>query len=270
MSRSGPAAARSPRPGQQFAPHILEVQLVVVEVRPLLDFIHAGEVGQSPHRVVEVLKIGLEVLGLTAPTAEPSAVQPELLNLQSRGALGPQRNLQAPVQLLRLPFRLRRGRSLVAGILERPDYDREDGQRRGNGEGIEQSPMPPCPLMRPLQPGHSPGVDRLAVEESPQVLGEFPRGLVALVPRPGHRLQDHVSRSAGTAALCRRGGIGSAWAIRSKHGRPVVAGDGGLQRQKFVQRRTQRVDVGPVVHDSRLGLRLFRAHVPQACPAGRR
>ena len=76
-------------------------------------------------------------------------------------------------------------------------------------------------------------------------------------------LRTIVSRSAGIAGLMRRGARGSSTAICRSSSLPVGASKRGLQRQQFVQRGPERIDVGAVVeHDARAE-RLLRAHVAE-------
>jgi hypothetical protein len=157
--------------------------------------------------------------------------------------------------LIALPHRL--------GTLA-PDQDRggtqargrEDQDQHGHGQG---RPVPSRPFRRPFHRARPPGMNRPVLEESPEVVGQFRRGLVAAPRLPGHRLQDDGLQLAGDRLIepPRRSRllIGDP----AQQFLPIAATEGRFQGQELVERRAQRVDVGAVVEVSPLRQRLLGA-----------
>ena len=108
-----------------------------------------------------------------------------------------------------------------------------------------------------------PGRYRPPFEEELDILTQLLNRLVSLPTVLGHGLHDHGREFfrdvAARSALLGRGHI----PVRDVQQDLVdcVALDGAFERQDFIEDRAQRVDVGPMVDQFLLPLRLLRRHV---------
>ena len=153
--------------------------------------------------------------------------------------------------------------SLIAPRQCRDDRAGNGGEGRHHDQRGHQGLVPPRPFLGMFPEARTPGLDRAFIEESPQVVGQVLRRGVSVRDVPGQRLEHdrlQVARD-GRVPEARRFRLGKGHLVEKLIA--VAAVVGRVEGQQLVERRAQRVDVGPVIDDPAAGRRLLGAHVPQ-------
>ena len=167
-----------------------------------------------------------------------------------------------------LPFNLRAA-GLHAGEGEAADDQRHGCHRAEDGEGRRRRP-PLGPFPGALPGRRRPGLDRLAVEEAAQVVGQVAGRRRSAWPAPFRRhFRQIVSRSRGTFGWSVRGGTGSPvqhllQRVHHRRRRGTAAGRSAARRGSPPGRR--RRPAGPTSWI--LPARLLRGHVARRAQDG--
>src|SRR6187200_688699 len=107
--------------------------------------------------------------------------------------------------------------------------------------------MPPSPAGRKFDERWSPRLNRLVVEPAFQVIGQGRRGGVPLARRFGHRLEyDGFELRRNMLVICTRRPrllLDDSTQYRMW----LVAGNRRFQREQFIQRDAERINVCPMV-----------------------
>jgi hypothetical protein len=138
--------------------------------------------------------------------------------------------------------------------------DAHQQEYRGGADGglvPPRQPGGPLPRRRPA------GVDRLVLAEASQVVGQLLGGSVAVLGPLGRRLEHDRLQRHGDGPVDPPGGPRLFKGDLPQQLLAVLAVKRRPQRQQFVQRDAQRVDVAAVVQRHAPGQGLLGAHVAQ-------
>ena len=129
--------------------------------------------------------------------------------------------------------------------------------------GPDDRRVPPRPGPQPLGGRRPTGQDRPAVEEPLQVVGHFLRRRVAVGRILAECLQDDGLQLRGGRTVPADGRGGIVVGDLPDQGVAVAPLEGGPERQQFVERRPERIDVAAVIDDPAPGEDLLGAGVAQ-------
>ena len=169
------------------------------------------------------------------------------------------------VEEIRLGFGQRGlGLGVFPGDQERAHRQARHRQQQHRRRRAHGRLVPPGPLAGPIRQRRPAGQHRLAAEEPPQVVGHLARpwrsaarGSLAIA------FSTIVSRSTGTAGFDPPRRTGLLVGDPPEELLAIVPVEGVLQREQFVERDAQRIDVGALVDQARLAGRLLGTHVAQ-------
>ncbi len=132
-------------------------------------------------------------------------------------------------------------------------HEYRGGQRRHHG-------VAPAPARQPFRQPHPASQDRLAAQESSQILGEVVGGLVAAQSLLVDRLEHDRFQVARDLRLDQSRPGGFHFVDLPDQFQPIARIERRLQHQHLVQRQAKGVDIGA---DIALSVESFGGHVPQ-------